>query len=604
MGGEILKRWLRWFGIGTLALLLDAYLMGAALSASVSGPEAQGAWLRHPLISLLRLASFQGTAAQTWWLVHIGAALAAGYLISQRRATRRAPSPAPASQYGSHGSARWATDRELRERLAREGQGLILGKSNGRYLVLPDRDDLPLNQLVVVFGGSGARKTRSFVMPNLLNEENASIVVVDPKAENFAKASDVLRRRGYRVQVLNFLDMAHSDRWNPLDYVQSPTDAADLACNLVANTTNPNRIKGDPFWDMAEQSLITALVLYVKHHCRKPEQHLGSVLELGTEPDGTDLDAIFLRLPKADPARKFYRTFLRAEEKVRAGVIAGLGSRLQLWNDEQVAALTAASDIELETLGTERTALFLLVPDFKATYAPVLALLWQQIFQVLYTVADQHGGRLPVRVRCRMDEAANCGYIPDLEKKLSTMRSRRISAELIFQTLGQLKSRYPNVWSEILGNCDTWLYLGGNDLETAQYISGKLGNTTIIVHGRGSSDSYTSSSTSESESYAARPLKSVEELLRLPAETALLLQKGHDPAQIAKADYSEHPAAAGISLLDHNQYRGNPREALATLDVDEHLGKALNPRETPVDTAPPATPEADDATGCLVPNEN
>lgn len=425
-----------------------------------------------------------------------------------------------------------------------------------------------------MFGGSGSRKTRSFVLPNLLHAAAEDLIVCDPKGENYALTASLLEARGYQVKVLNFLRMANSDRWNPLSYVQSVNDAADLACNLVSNTVNPNRPKsGDPFWDQAEQALITALILYVVRHRPPAEQHMASVLELGTAPHAVDLDLIFEDLPDSDPARRFYRTFLRADEKVRSGIIAGLGARLQFWFGDELAALTAGNDINLREFGTGRkpTVLYLVIPDSKPTYAPVLALFWQQVFQVLYEVADDHGGGLPRRVRCRIDEFCNCGYIPDFEKKLSTMRSRGLSVEMIIQTLDQLKNRYPQTWSELLGNCDTWLFLGTNDLETAKYISEKLGQTTIQIHGQGSTVSNRTATNSVNTTYMGRPLLTVDECLRLPTEEALLLRRGTYPARVRKADYTEHPAAQEIEERLSCHYEGAGRGPLAVLDVKKLL---------------------------------
>lgn len=568
--------WLRWPAL----LLADAYLVAIFLARGLV-PESEWwrEWVLSPLATVLRLLQPgrdgpAGTVAAGWWGLH-GAALAALlWLMSQRRPTY--PQPDTASQYGSHGSARWASERELRQSLKATGPGLILGKTGGRYLIHPpDRRSLH-NQLVAIFGGSGSRKTRTWVMPNTLHEapqphqEKSSLVVTDPKAENYAVTAAVLAKHGYEVRVLNFLDLARSDRWNPLDYVHSTTDAADLAANIVANTANPNRpSKSDPFWDLAEQNTITALVLYVKRHRPPAEQHMASVLELGTEPSPESLDRIFLALDRTDPARRFYRTFLRAEEKVRSGITAGLGARLQLWNSDEVTALTARSDFDLRHLGSgpRPLVLYLIIPDAKPTYAPILAVFWQQVFGVLYEEADRHGGQLPRRVRCRMDEIANCGYIPDFEKKLSTMRSRGVSVEMIWQTLGQMKNRYPTTWSELLGNCDTWLYLGGNDMETAQYVSQKAGTTTIRVHSSGSSGNHQSSSTSDNFACTGRPLLTPDECLSLDPEMAILLRKGTWPARVRKADYTEHPAAREVEIWDHHTYGAPPREEVTITDT-------------------------------------
>ncbi|HYF93429.1 MAG TPA: type IV secretory system conjugative DNA transfer family protein [Symbiobacteriaceae bacterium] len=527
-----------------------------------------------------------------WFVLNLAAVIAVLTWYSKRNTNPKAPEDA--SHYGSHGSTRFAHPHELRSYLKREGPGLILGRAKDGLLTLPPDPTLPYNQNVTILGSSGSRKTRSFVQPNLLQEAlhgQASLVCMDPKSENYKRSAHLLKRAGYEVRLLNFLDMAHSDRWNPLDAVQTTTDAADLAVNIVANTVNPNRpAGGDPFWDQAEQSFITALILYVKQHRPKEEQHMASVLELGSELHPKNLDYLFLRLDQNAPARRFYRTFLRADEKVRAGVVAGIGSRLQLWNIPEVISLTAASDFSLADLGTKKIALFLVVPDSKATYAPILALFWQQTFQQLYDVADKHGGALPNPVRCVMDEIANCGYIPDYALKKSTMRSRRISTEEIWQSLGQMKNRYPQSWSELLANSDHLLILGVNDLDTAQYVSQLTGTTTLSIVGTGATEGSTGGSSSSSRTYIGRPLLTPDEIRRLPSEQALLLPKANFPARLTKVDFTLHPKAKEIVEEDHRAYPAPERTPPVVIDVAKILTE-ITPQQT---EAPPTTATAED----------
>ncbi|MFZ5823883.1 MAG: VirD4-like conjugal transfer protein, CD1115 family [Bacillota bacterium] len=557
-------RFPRWLWLAALVALLDLFLLP---------------WLfwGDPLILL-----WSEKARVEWFLLNFAAGLALVGWWSRQKPVHR--EPADASGYGSHGSTRWARPAELRTHLKRDGPGLILGRAADGLLILPPDPTLPLNQNVTILGSSGTKKTRSFVQPNLLQEADhsqASIICVDPKGENYRRSAALLHRAGYRVRVLNFLEMARSDRWNPLGAVKGTLEAADLAVNIVANTINPNRPPGgDPFWDQAEQSFITALVLYVKNHTPPGEQHMASVLELGAELHPKHLDYVFLALPKEAPARRFYRTFLRADEKVRAGVVAGIGSRLQLWNIPEVAALTAASDIDLAELGTRKVALFLIIPDSKATYAPILALFWQQAFQVLYEVADKHGGVLPIPVRCVMDEIANCGYIPEYAQKKATMRSRRVSTEEIWQSLGQLKNRYPKTWSELLGNSDHLLLLGANDLETAQYISQLSGTTTIKIIGQGNTQGSSGGSSSMSYTYTGRPLLTPDECRRLTPNEALLFPKGGYPSRVQKVDYLSLPLAGAIKEVDHRSYEPPERSPLQVTNVEALLA-AVMPAQAP-----------------------
>jgi type IV secretion system protein VirD4 len=498
------------------------------------------------------------------------------WFVSGRTATPTQPDDS--SAYGSHGTARWAVSHELRRYLRPDGHGFIFGKlpkhglfdRQAGYLTLPADPKLAFNQNVTVIGSSGSRKTRSVIQPNIQQSAmygRESLIVIDPKGENYARSANLLRDRKFKVYLLNLLHPEHSDAWNPLDAVTGVLDAADLANNLVANTINPNRPKGgDPFWDNAEQGFITALVLYVKLHRPPAEQHMASVLELGTELPPEELDTIFLALKPEDPARRFYRSFLRAEEKVRAGVVAGLGNRLQLWNSPELAHLTATSTFHIDKFGEEPSALFLVIPDSKATYAPILALFWQQAFEVLYMVADQHGGSLPLWVRCYMDEMANCGFIPGYEQKKSTMRSRGVSTQEIWQNLTQMQGRYP-AWEEMLANSDHLLLLGANDLRTVEYISKKLGNTTVRIHSSNSNKSDRSASSGQGNNYTGRPLMTPDEVLRLPADQAVLIPRGQHPAKIRKADYTEHPLAAEIKEDDHKTYQAPGRPDLTIIDV-------------------------------------
>lgn len=545
------------------------------------------------LVALLTVAPGK-TAREVvwqWLLLQVGAAVFAAWWFYGRTQPER--KPAEASSYGSHGTARFAQHKEFRGYLHEKGPGLIFGQMDGRYLILPTDPALPYNQNVTVIGGSGVRKTRSFVQPNILQTAQfggESLIVIDPKGENYGRSAALLEAKGYKVHLFNLLHLACSDRWNPLDAVTDVTAATDLAVNLVANTINPNRPRtGDPFWDNAEQAFITALVLYVKRHRPPVEHHMASVLELGTELSPEGLDRIFLALQKDDPARRFYRSFLRAEDKIRAGVVAGLGSRLQLWNSPEIAALTAASDFHLGDFGKDLKALFLVIPDSKGTFASLLALFWQQVFEILYQVADDNGGRLPVPVRCRMDEIANCGYIPDYEKKKSTMRSRGISTEEIWQSLGQIKARYPNTWAELLSNSDHLLFLGTNDLETAQYISQKLGQMTIRTQSSSSSQSDRNVTSGRSEAYGGRPLLTADEVMRLPPNEALLMPRANHPARIIKADFTTHPLVNQIQFMDHKRYQPPQRQPVALIDVTKLVGTQRQeaPASEPAEEPPP-----------------
>lgn len=499
---------------------------------------------RHPGAQL-----FDPAVKHLWFQV-VGLLLVVGVGVVATLLEMRQRTPRAAAQYGSHGTARWASTGELLQRFNTTGQGLIVGQLPGlgrkdppRYLIHPVRPR-GLNPFVLVIGGSGAYKSAAYVIPNLLHELEASIVVPDPKGDCFRETAVVKRAQGYRILKLDLINLLLSLRWNPMDCVKKPADAVRLSATIIANTQNPNQSGsvGESFWSLAEEGLLTALILYVKLHRPPEEHHLGNVLTLGTELKEDELNALFDALPQDDPARRQFRTFRQAEEKVRSGVLVGFGNRLQLWNDDEMIALTAASDFDVRDLGRTRTILYVTIPPGEPTYAPFLALFWTLMTQELTRLADEEGGQLPVPVRMRLEEAANIGAIPNLPERVSTTRGQGIWWEFIFQTLGQFKARYPAGWSEIAGNCDTWIYLGGNDLETLKYVSDRLGSTTIQIQSSSSSRNLRGESEGESVQYTARPLMMPDELGRLPESQQLLLQRGQYPARVEKPFYKQHPA--------------------------------------------------------------
>jgi type IV secretion system protein VirD4 len=419
------------------------------------------------------------------------------------------------------------------------------------------------------------------------------LVISDPKGEIYRETASVKESQGYKVTVIDF-DRKHlSARHNPLDYVRRPEDALTVASAIIANTENPNRPSGgdQSFWDQAEQALITALVLYIKLHRPQQEQNLGSVLSMGAELTQKELNAVFDALPPTDPARKYYRTFRQAEDKVRSSILIGFATRLQLWNLDEIEQLTASSDFDLADIGREKTVLYVIFPlDARARpLMPIMALLWTQLCDELVKLANsQPTGALPVTCRLRIDEAANIGHIPDLELRVSTTRGLGVWWELVFQTLGQFKARYSRTWAEIAGSCDTTLYLGGNDQETVEYISRRLGMTTIQVDSATQSQSRQGNAVEgQGVSYTGRPLMTPDEVAKLPSEKAILLQRSRNPAVVLKAFYKLHPLAEQVKPRP-------PAERPAPTPVD---CRVLNPVDLPaVRTLRESTQKAPEAT--------
>lgn len=574
-----------------LALLfwLDAWLVGSLV---MIGPYAKAngsnfmplwldEWVKHPLRSTRILLTGAPPAGKEirhlWLLAQIPLTSLLGYLLYFGHRAAGARSPQEAAAYGSHGTAEFEPQGVLAKRFSAEGQGLILGRLQTRCRrrwLIHDLSHL-LNQFVLLIGSAGTFKSTGYIIPNTLHEETTSLVIADPKGEIYRETAAVKEAQGYQVRVINYEQMHLSSRQNPLTYIRQPEDAVTAANVIIHNTENPNKAaSGDDFFDMAEQALMAALILYVKLHLSADEQHLGSVLALGTELNQEELNAVFDALPREDPARRYYRTFRQAEDKTRACIMLGFANRLQLWNLQSVEALTATTDFDLAELGRERVVLYVIFPlgaNAKPLF-PLMALLWTQLCDELIKLANgQPTGRLPVPVRLRIDEAANIGYIPDLNMRVSTTRGLGIWWELVFQNLPQFKARY-RTWLEIAGSCDTLLYYGSNDYETQEYISRRLGRTTIQIQSANESRTGTGfNSEGQGRSYTGRDLMTPDELARLEDTKAILMQRGRRPAIVTKAFFKEHPLADQIV---HRHAQDMPPHASATYRV-------LNPQELP-----------------------
>lgn len=446
-----------------------------------------------------------------------------------------------ASEYGSHGTARWASKKEIEEALLRTDKGFIVGQYKGKMAVHPL--DSPLNQVISVFGGSGSAKTSGYIIPNILHiAENIgeSLIITDPKGELYNKTSDFLRKQGYDVWVFNLLDMKRSMRYNPLDYVNSTEEALSLANTIISNTEG-REPKGDSMWRNAEMAYFAALMMYLKETRPKREQTIKSILQLGTRigKDEELLDMMFSQLPPDSEALEMYNIFRLAQDKTRAGILIGFGVRLKLWVSKNVAQLTSCSDFDLNQLGQKKTALFILTPDSDSTFDLLPALLIDQCIQLLYKQAGRNAtGRLNVPVRGLLDELANITAINDLERKASTMRSRGISIVPIFQSITQFRNRYDNErWSEILASSDTIVFLGTSDNVTAEYFSKKLGTTTILINSISESKNARGTSEGKSHTVIGRPLMTPDELTRLPVEKAIVFQRGKNPVLLDKYFY-------------------------------------------------------------------
>lgn len=489
------------------------------------------------------------------------------------------------SKFNTMGSARWATETEMRNYFNSQGPGLILGKNeNNEPYILPytnEKFDYQRNQNIIVFGATGSGKTASFVKPNVL-QADTSYVITDPKMEIYKELAPFLRNQGYDVYKLNLVDMNDSERWNPFlnkDNTCDLTtqDAILIASSIIKNTKDPSEKNSDPFWEKSEQALLTALIMYAIRKFKNEKKTFADILRWATGRTASAIDYDFGKLPPSDPARAAFNVYSQAPDKVRGSIIVSLATRLQLYQSEELANLTSASDFDLEELGKKKTAIFVILSDYDETFHSISALFFTQAFQKLYRLASANQGRLPQFTRFLMDEFCNIGYLPGFTTKLSTMRSRGISAQMIVQSLGQLQNRYPFGQSdEIIGNCDTKYMMGANDAATAKYIVELLGKSTVEQETRGRSDRVVIDAGHISKREFGRELMTPDEILRLDNREGILIIRGTYPAKIKKLFYMEHPNAHKITKLA-------PTLSLSkTSSIEEELYQAIK-NSIPID---------------------
>ncbi len=549
-----------WAGLIGLALLVGAYLLGAlALVLVVIGkyngsPEAWEwylAVLRHPRALFTLVATDQEVKRYTIGIVTLVGCLV---LWAQMNRQTQASRPQVASSYGSHGTGRWATSEEVLRTFESDGPGAVLGRlwERGRWRpVIFPWSSRTRNRFVLIVGPPGSGKTSRYSLPNLVHaarcDKQRSLLVTDPKGDLYRDMAELLREQGWEIRSVNLLQPRASDRYNPMDYVRSVEDAFRLANTIISNTSG-TQVAGDAFWTNAERSLLACLIWYAKR-CLKPEhQHLAAVLHLGnTFAKNQELMEATFEAPGVDEtARRLYAQVASLSDKTRDGVFIGFAVRLQLWASPEIAALTASSDFDLRDLGRKPTALFVIIPDHHSTYQALTSLFFDQAFQELITAADENGGRLEHEVRLMLEEMANIGRIPDLEKRLATIRSRGLLVEMILQTIGQLKAGYGEAWNTITGCADTILALAANDQETAEWLSKRLGTSTIRTTSTSSTQTDKGASNSESQHYTSRALMLPDEVQGqgeegLGEDQLLLIQRGMAPARLLKYPIDEFP---------------------------------------------------------------
>lgn len=449
-----------------------------------------------------------------------------------------------------HGSARWGDARQICKKYSQKpySQNILLTQ-NFRISLDTHKHRRCLNILVV--GGSGAGKSRGFALPNIM-QCCCSMVITDPKAELLRKTGGLLEKKGYEVRVFDLINPDTSFCYNPFEYVHDGKDVLRLISNLIQNTTPKGSQSSDPFWEKSETALLQALMLYLLHEAPPEEQNFAMIMEmLGSaqvkeedEDYESPLDILFDRLEMRDPdsiAVKQYHIYKQAAGKTAKSILISVGVRLAAFNLPQIAKLTNTDELDLSNMGERKVALFCCIPDADTSLNYLVGMIYSQLFQTLYYMADRvHGGALPVPVNCIMDEFPNVSLPNEFEKILATCRSRSIYCSIIIQNMSQLKALFKDSWESLVGNCDEFLYLGGNEKETHKYVSELLGKETIDTNTYGQTKGK-SGSYSTNFQQSGRELLQPDEVRMLDNQNALLFIRGERPILDAKYDLMKHP---------------------------------------------------------------
>ena len=465
-----------------------------------------------------------------------------------------------------YGSARWGTAKDIEPYVDPVFANNIILTQTER-LTMNSRPKDPRtarNKNVLVVGGSGSGKTRFFVKPNLMQcvseKYPCSFVVTDPKGSLIVESGRMLRHFGYRIKVMNTINFAKSMHYNPLAYIHSEKDILKLVNCLIANTRGEGK-GGDPFWDKSEVLLYTALIGYLWQEALEEDRNFATLIDMigsmQTREDNEDfrnpIDLMFEDLEREKPdcfAVRQYKKFKLAAGKTAKSILISCGARLAVFDIAELRELTAYDELELDTLGDQKTALFLIMSDTDDSFNFLIAMCYTQLFNLLCDKADDvYGGRLPVHVRCLIDECANIGQIPKLEKLMATIRSREISACLILQTQSQLKALYKDNAETVIGNCDASLFLGGKEPTTLKALSEALGRETIDTYNTGESRGR---ETSHSLNYQklGKSLLTVDELEVLDGGKCILQLRGVRPFLSSKYDITKHPHYKYLSDAD------------------------------------------------------
>ena len=456
-------------------------------------------------------------------------------------------------RHGSeYGSARWGTAKDIEPYVAPKFEDNIILTQTER-LTMSSRPKDPKtarNKNVLIVGGSGSGKTRFWIKPNLL-QMHSSYVLTDPKGTTVLEVGNAFLKKGYRIKIFNTINFKKSMRYNPFHYIHSEKDILKLVTTLMTNTRGEGK-GGDPFWDKAEKLLLTSLIAYIHYEAPEEEQNFATLLEFlnimevreDDEEFQNPVDLMFEDLAKEKPdhfAVRQYRLYKLAAGKTAKSILISCGARLAPFDIAELREITTYDELELDTLGDRKTALFLIMSDTDSTFNFLISMVYTQLFNLLCEKADDvYGGRLPVHVRCLIDECANIGQIPNLEKLVATIRSREISACLVLQAQSQLKALYKDNADTIIGNMDSQIFLGGSENTTLKELAATLGKETIDIYNtsdtRGNSPSF-----GTSYQKTGHELMSRDELAVMDGGKCILQLRGVRPFLSSKYDLTQHP---------------------------------------------------------------
>ena len=486
-----------------------------------------------------------------------------------------------------YGSARWGNVKSVvRRYMDKDSYKNIILSQNMRLGLNAKKHRRNLNVLVV--GGSGAGKTRFYAKPNLM-QCNTSFIVADPKGEMLRSIAPLLIENGYDIKVFNLIEPENSDGYNPFVYIRKDEDVIKLISNLIQNTTPKNAQQNDPFWEKSEIALDSALMLYLLHEAPPEEQTFEMLMFLienaATVEDEDEsgyqspVDILFQGLEDEKPehiAVRQYKIFKQASGKTAKSILISAAVRLTAFNLPEIAKMTSYDNLDIGTLGERKRAIFCVIPDNDNSFNYLVGMLYTQAFQALYFNADNnHGGELPIPVHIVMDEFANVALPDNFERILATMRSRRISVSIIIQNMAQLKALFKDSWENITGNCDTLLYLGGNEQSTHEYISKMLGKETIDTRTRGITKGQHGSSNTNYQN-AGRELLTLDEVRLLDNSNALIFIRGERPLIDKKFDILSHPNIAKTADGKAVPYKHSKSEKYLRNDLSFTINEDLS----------------------------